>query len=522
MVSVSATGITLSFEEVSESGGSPLLRYVLFARAQSSPSSVEVATYLGEASTHALTVADDSLVVGEMHYFQLLARNDVGDSELSDEASFAIAPLPAQPSSGPAIDQSESTVGSILVRWPAGTTIPGTPEEIPVTGYRLYMDGGNDGNYALIHDGAHLPGVLEYRVTAATHGLLAGRAYRLQVSALNYNGEGTLSAEALIYNCLSPSGFAAPLYVSSTESSLSVYWTAPQEVHSCPLYGYELFIDTGAGDAITNQVGGALEPHVTSYTIPLSASDASKTFGVQLVAHNDAGSVSSGIGSFLLADTPEAPDAPVNDAAVTNETRIKVNFAETLPAGRGSTILAVQLAMDDGAGGEFVLVVGQDEAKTTLATSYTAEDLVKGQTYRLKCRVLNAIGWSDWSTETYIVAAIAPAAPRAPTLLSATATEMSLRLYVPEDNGGSPLTEFELYINDGDDANEPGTKITTYTTNAETHTLSVAGDGLTTGLIYKLQSRAVNAIGNSERSETARFALVDPPSAPSAPALLTA
>lgn len=150
-----------------------------------------------------------------------------------------------------------------------------------------------------------------------------------------------MSAEVLIYNCLSPSGFAAPLYVSSTESSLSVNWTAPTEVHSCPLYRYELFIDTGAGDAITNQVGGALEPHVTSYTIPLSPADASKTFRVQLVAHNDAGSVSSGIGSFLLANTPEAPGPPVNDAAVTNETTIKVNFAETLPAARGSTILAV-------------------------------------------------------------------------------------------------------------------------------------------------------------------------------------
>ena len=133
-----------------------------------------------------------------------------------------------------------------------------------------------------------------------------------------------------------------------------------------------------------------------------------------------------------------------------------------------------------------MLVVGEDEAVTTLATSYIAQGLVKGQTYRFKCRVLNAIGWSDWSAETYIVAAVAPAAPQAPALISATATEMSLRLFIPQDNGGSPMTEFELYINDGDDANEPATKITTYTTNAETHTLSVAGDGLTTGLIYKL------------------------------------
>jgi hypothetical protein len=234
------------------------------------------------------------------------------------------------------------------------------------------MDGGNDGNYAMIHDGSYMPGVLEYRITASEHEIQAGRAYRFQVSALNFNGEGELSSEVLIYNCLNPSNFSAPLYVSSTESSLSINWTAPLEVHSCPLYKYELFIDTGAGDAITNQVGGDLEAHITSYKIPLSASDSSKTFQAQLVAHNDAGSVSSGIGSFVLADVPEAPDAPLNDASVTDDEQIRVKFAETLPDERGSTILGVQLAMDDGYGGEHSIVVGEDEDVTTLATFYTA------------------------------------------------------------------------------------------------------------------------------------------------------
>jgi hypothetical protein len=140
----------------------------------------------------------------------------------------------------------------MLVRWPAGTTIPSLASEIPVLGYRLYMDGGNDGNYAMIYDGSFQPGALEYRITTNEHGIKAGKAYRFQVSAVNFNGEGVLSEEVLIHNCLNPSNFSAPLYVSSTESSLSINWTAPLEVHSCPLYKYELFIDTGADDAITN------------------------------------------------------------------------------------------------------------------------------------------------------------------------------------------------------------------------------------------------------------------------------
>jgi hypothetical protein len=142
------------------------------------------------------------------------------------------------------------------------------------------MDGGNDGNYGLIYDGSFLPGALDYQITANQHGIQAGRAYRFRVSALNFNGEGDLSDEVLIYNCLNPSNFSAPLYVTSTESSLSINWTAPAEVHSCPLYKYELFRDTGAGDTISVLVEGDLEPHVTSYDIPLDALDSSKTFQV--------------------------------------------------------------------------------------------------------------------------------------------------------------------------------------------------------------------------------------------------
>jgi hypothetical protein len=125
---------------------------------------------------------------------------------------------------------------------------------------------------------------------------------------------------------------------------------------------------------------------------------------------------------------PNAPDPPINDADVTNDSVIKVKYAETLPDSRGSPIIGLQLAMDDGLGGEFVIVVGKDESVTTLETSYVAnQGIIKGRAYRFRCRVLNSIGWSDWSSpDTYIVAAVTPAKPKAPALISATSTEMDL------------------------------------------------------------------------------------------------
>lgn len=51
------------------------------------------------------------------------------------------------------------------------------------------------------------------------------------------------------------------------------------------------------------------------------------------------------------------------------------------------------------------------------------------------------------------------------------------------------MKEFKLYINDGDDMNEPTTLVPTYTTNSLTHTLDLnVGDTyLVSGKIYKFK-----------------------------------
>ena len=71
----------------------------------------------------------------------------------------------------------------------------------------------------------------------------------------------------------------------------------------------------------------------------------------------------------------------------------------------------------------------------------------------------------------------------------------------PVDNGGSPVTTYELYMNDGNANTEPTTKVTTYTNNQLEHTLKDDDDSMTAGLIYKFKFRAINSIGTSEDSE---------------------
>jgi hypothetical protein len=121
-----------------------------------------------------------------------------------------------------------------------------------------------------------------------------------------------------------------------------------------------------------------------------------------------------------------------------------------------------------------------------------------------------------------IVAAITPGKPDAPTLVAATATSIQLLFFVPATSGGTPLTQYELYRNDGNDANEATIQVTSYTSNSLTHTLTTTTDSLVTGTIYSFRFRAVNAIGNSEYSDTVRYAVVDPPAAPALPTVMQA
>ena len=81
--------------------------------------------------------------------------------------------------------------------------------------------------------------------------------------------------------------------------------------------------------------------------------------------------------------------------------------------------------MDDGQGGDFTTILGEGD-NITAVTSHTVTGLTKGLTYKFKVRVANRIGFSAWSAETSIQAALKPAKPLPPLLVSADATNINL------------------------------------------------------------------------------------------------
>ena len=307
LTSVSATDIVLAFTAPEDNGGDILTGYELFQAIGTGSHSL-VSTYTDNSLAHTLTLAANSLVAGQYYRYKIRAINAAGYSDFSEELRVALSELPDQPSA-PSKDDSLSSSSTIMVTWTAVAN-----EDVPTLGYYLYMDGGNNGEYELVFDGKNQPGITQYLVS----GLEEGRAYRFKVAALNYNGLSTESDESVLYACLPPAHMALPTYKSSTETTLTLQWIAPTDTNGCPLTGYELYIDDGAGGDITTLVD-TYEPQEIEGTATLTGADTSKTYRFQIYAYNDGGFVQSGIASFILANVPDTPSAPTYEATQTNE-----------------------------------------------------------------------------------------------------------------------------------------------------------------------------------------------------------
>lgn len=232
------------------------------------------------------------------------------------------------------------------------------------------------------------------------------------------------------------------------------------------------------------------------------------------------GSTDSQYSSIILAGPPNTPGlSPTLITESTDDTQITVTMPLIPESGNGnSAIISYQLDIDDGIGGDYSPVGGYDPL--SLITTYSiTSGIVRGRTYRLRYRSLNGAGWSGYSPLLYATAATTPSAPSAPTLDSATGTSITLNFYESSDNGGSKITLYELWIDEGtlgSDFNQ----VTTYTNNAMSTTLTGSVNLITTitaGTVYTFKIRAKNAVDYSPFSAEVRFAAATPPAKPATP-----
>jgi hypothetical protein len=116
-----------------------------------------------------------------------------------------------------------------------------------------------------------------------------------------------------------------------------------------------------------------------------------------------------------------------------------------------------------------------------------------------------------------VLAATNPAVPARPYFLTFVNDELQIVVPRSNDNGGSPITYYELYVDMGDDYASDFTLLTTLDSSTSTYSAKVE-DGLVRAKYYRFMTRAKNEIGlYSEYSRFAYIAFGNVPNALSAP-----
>jgi hypothetical protein len=102
------------------------------------------------------------------------------------------------------------------------------------------------GSYVTVFDGSdNYPDITTY---LKNQGVSAGTSYLFRVKARYINGFTEYSEPSLqMYACAAPSMMQAPSILSLSKTQFTIRWSQPQNMGSCDLYGYKLFINDGNG-----------------------------------------------------------------------------------------------------------------------------------------------------------------------------------------------------------------------------------------------------------------------------------
>ena len=133
-------------------------------------------------------------------------------------------------------------------------------------------------------------------------------------------------------------------------------------------------------------------------------------------------------------------------------------------------------------------------------------DLVlQGTSYNFQILAFNAIGDGVMSAELEVIPAKLPDAPTDLEIVNAADTFITFSWLEPQDNGGRPITDYKVYVQDDQGDFVPstpasvGSKTEQYTT----------GMALTPGSLYSFKVSAINALGEGALSDQASFYAVE-------------
>jgi fibronectin type 3 domain-containing protein len=306
-------------------------------------------------------------------------------------------------------------------------------------------------------------------------GLSDGITYHYQVSAYNEHGEGPLSLNITVVSNTLP---GAPLNLTGSivNGEASLQWEAPLSDGGAVIDHYEIFRN------------GVMVMQVTGLTANISDLSVGVTYTFTIKAHNVNGAGPESDTIVLIERT--VPNAPVLTADWGDES---VGLTWTTPFNGGAIITQYVLYKQLPGYSEW------SELARTQANSYTDLAVENGQTYAYQVRAVNSVGEGNLSNEVRDAPRSVPSAPEL-YILNPGDTILFAAWTAPDDDGGSPVDHFSVYV-DG-------------VLFANTTEYNITIDGLANGITYSVTVRAHNSVGTGPVSEPMNAKPIAIPGAP--------
>ena len=456
------TTVSLAWSPPTSNGGSPITNYLIYRGTTSE----------GETLVQTLPVVlaytDSGLTNGQPYFYEVTAKNGVGQGPRSNEATAT----PAAGQTVPSAPRSLSAVpgdGLIGLTWLAPSSDGGSP----ITNHNVYR--GTTPHGETQTPLATVGNVTSYTDTSAMNGV----TYYYVVKAVNGVGEGGASNEASATPVAGPSAPGAPTNLQAIpgNGNVSLTWSAPSSDGGSPITTYTVYRGTNSGNqSYSVQVGT-----VTSYT-DTGLSNGQRYYYV-VTAVNALGE--SPPSSEVSAKPATVPGSPGNLQAIPGNGNVTIQWSGAANNGAPVTNYRVYRGTTS----------GQTSLVKTLGNvdTYTDTGLTNGVRYYYRVAAVNRVGEGTKSNEASASPTAGPSVPSVPRNLAATAGSgvVTLRWYAPAADGGSSIKNYTIYR---------GVSRDSLMVLARASALLLVDGGLTNGVTYYYEVAAVNSIGEGPRS----------------------
>ena len=440
------------------------------------------------------------LTNGTTYDVQARAVNDNGNGAWSTTVSGKAATVPTAPRLAYAVPRS----GQITIAWSSPVSDGGA--EITSYDLRYIRSDAEDSvyfNWTFREDFSQ--GASSYKIRGLTNGV----AYHVQVRAINAAGAGAWF-ERVTRTPTGPPGIPSIDTVTSSDESLTITWSPPASDGGAAITRYNLRYvreDLVAGNFlfVWNHESGIWTSGDLEYT--LSGLDDGVRYRLGLQAVNSKGS--SGWSDWSDPRTgvagipPELPGAPTIDRAISNGTMVDVKWSAPGSDG-GADITSYDLRhirsdATDKADDNWTIL---DGVWTSGELTYTVGGLTADVQYDFQLRAVNSAGAGSWSATVVNVDPSPPGAPTIGFFSDETPGQLWIPWFPPADDGGAPVTHYDLRHIRSDATDEQKEADANWTQVDDLSGTSYTIAGLTSDVRYDVQVRAVNRAGDGSWSGT--------------------